>query len=191
MSLFYSNGNQDDPYGLSMAKTCIRSRPLHYQWDIMNPNMHGSCVNFHAFFVGKGIANVCLNALIFILVSTPLHIFLSSMRKAKGKADTASLASPGHAPTTDRSIDYLHARRLVSHIIHAQCSTCSPRYSVIIVSIVWIIVVPDVTQPDITCKYCPLGLIARIDLDERFLIADLNLQGEASILAYGQHLSPI
>ena len=47
----------------------IRSRPLHYQWDLADPTAEGSCVNFHAFFVGKGIANVCLNALIFILVS--------------------------------------------------------------------------------------------------------------------------
>lgn len=45
----------------------IYSRPLHYQWDLVDPIAQGSCVNFHAFFVGKGIANVCLNAVIFIL----------------------------------------------------------------------------------------------------------------------------
>ena len=55
---------------LVASNMLICSRPLHYQWDLVDPTAQGSCVNFHAFFVGKGIANVCLNAVIFILVSS-------------------------------------------------------------------------------------------------------------------------
>ncbi len=68
MFQFYSNGNAVAPFELPAAKRRTYSRPLHYQWDLLDPNAKGSCVNFHAFFVGKGIANVCLNALIFALV---------------------------------------------------------------------------------------------------------------------------
>ena len=46
-------------------------------------------------------------------------------------------------------------------MIHVQWPSCSLRHSVIIVSIVWIIVVPDVTQHDITCKYRSLALLLR------------------------------
>ena len=57
-------------HGETRSNTGIRSRPMHYQWDLVYSTAKGSCVNFHAFFVGKGIANVCLNVLIFILVSS-------------------------------------------------------------------------------------------------------------------------
>ena len=69
MSPYYSNGKPVASPDWSPAKKRTHSRPLHYQWDMVDPSARGSCVNFHAFFVGKGIANVCLNALIFILVS--------------------------------------------------------------------------------------------------------------------------
>lgn len=60
-------------YVLVAKYVLICSRPLHYQWDLVDPTAQGSCVNFHAFFVGKGIANVCLNAVIFILVRSSIH----------------------------------------------------------------------------------------------------------------------
>lgn len=145
---------------MSATKRRIYSRPLHYQWDLADPNAKGSCVNFHAFFIGKGIANVCLNAIIFVLVST-LSDFCTLTYTAKWKADPASLASPGHSQTADHFDIRLHTRRLVSHMIHVQWPSCSLRHSVIIVSIVWIIVVPDVTRPDITCKYYSFALLFR------------------------------
>ena len=65
----WPNGKETALVEWTATNIDIYSRPLHYQWDFVNPLEKGSCVNFRMFFIGKGIANVCLNAIIFILVS--------------------------------------------------------------------------------------------------------------------------
>ena len=109
----------------------------------------------------------------------------------KWKADPASLASSGHSQTADHLVIHLHTRRLVSHLIHVQRPSCSLRHSVIVVSIVWIVVVPDVTQPDITCKYRSSGLVLhnRNAFDKEMLVTNAIVQGAVSILVFGQPLS--
>ena len=105
------NGEYHNIAGLSMAKD--PSRPLHYQWDLANPMAKGTCVNFHAFFVGKGIANVLLNVIIFILVRAVARYSISLLSQA---AYPSSLASAGYPPTASHSDLHLHRGWLVSRI---------------------------------------------------------------------------
>ena len=74
MSQSCSSGEETMPFSsicqLATKPRYLHSRPLHYQWDLADPNAQGTCIDFNKFFIGKGIANVCLNFLVFVLVSS-------------------------------------------------------------------------------------------------------------------------
>lgn len=142
-----------------MAIIKFKSQPIHYAWDQARPGAEGHRFHELDFFIGSGSVNAALNFLIFVLVGHCCCILDHESIIDGEVAYTTSPTTSHYYQAANRVGSLLHISRLVcqDEAIRSLLIADFP-YSVVLVSIVWVIVLSKLYQADVTCPSTSLAI---------------------------------